>query len=205
MNPTDSHPTGVPPLTNPEHWNPNSETLVHPFADFLSQYQWEGMITIRFECGRMSKDNAGGQFQRKDLLCAFMNDLRKKWRIRKKEINWVAATEYGDTGTAHIHLIFSFHPLTSKGREFPNLDNFEKEALESLRHICRLQKIPDRSTNFHWAPTWENSKLVEYVCKMEFGRPDKHFEWSREGRAWEERSRSVILKAVIAEVEREFS
>jgi len=159
----------------------------HPETHFLNSYEWEGMITIRFESTDWKSKTDLGYGRREHLLRALMNNLRRKWNLNGKDINWVASTEFGISGAAHCHLIFSFNPLVRKGRISPQLTDFEGIVKESISHICREFQVPGRSIDVKWSPKYDDYGLVKYVCKKEFGHDDKHFIWSSEGRRWKKR------------------
>lgn len=179
----------------------NNTFSVHPEANYLKRYYWEGMLTLRFECASHSEDNPQGNARRRDCVRAFMNDLRKKWKVRKKQIRWISSTEYGSSGIAHCHIIFNFHPLTSKGIHAPCLSNLDEEANESLQRICEVQKITNNSVDLYWSPVTDSSRLVEYVLKIEYDRrfTDKEILWSVDGKAWSEEMAKLYVESFIRE------
>ena len=94
------------------------EFPIHPEAHFLTNYSWEGILTIRFESDAYSKDNNFAEARRRHLIGLLMGDLRRKWGKRKKQIYWVASTEFGRSGVAHCHIIFNFHPLMHTNKKW---------------------------------------------------------------------------------------
>lgn len=161
------------------------QLATHPEVYTLRQYSWEGMLTIRFESDSYASDNGIAEFRRDDLVETLMDNLvRYKWRKRHKNVYWVAATEFGESGVAHCHILFTFLPLTQKGKEIPDISNFEDEARESLNHVCGLCNCPKSSVNLNWQPKFDDYGLASYVAKKEPGREDKHFLWSTDGINW---------------------
>lgn len=173
----------------------------HPEAEFLKRYCWEGMITIRFESARMSQDNPHASARRKDMIRALMNDIRKKWKLRKKQIRWISSTEYG-SGNAHCHIIFNFFPITSSGKEAPCLANFVELAKECLDWICKVQKIDSKSIDFYWSPVTDSDGLVDYALKIESNRKfsEKEILWSIDGKVWAQEMLQFFVKAIDEEV-----
>lgn len=159
---------------------------VHPEAFFLRQYQWEGMITLRFESESHSKDTGKGSDDRNNFVKAFMNDLRKKWKVRENQIRWVSSTEYGESAKAHCHIIFNFHPLTSRGIQPPCLKSLSEEIKESVERICEIKFMDENSVEPHFAAANDSVGLVNYALKVEPSRKgfDKEILWSAEPGLW---------------------
>ena len=157
----------------------------HPEADFLWNYSWRGMITIRFESDLYSQGNGPGESRRMNFIRLLMDNLRKKWKLRKKQLYWVASTEFGKSGDAHCHIIFNFHALEIKGKIPPDLSNMEEELEESCRYITmNILEIFDTFIDLNWKPSFNDFGLVSYVCKKESGREYKDFIWSTGGDKW---------------------
>lgn len=167
-----------------KHDQRNHEYAVEPEMAFLQQFQWEGMITIRFEAAGWKANTDSGRSRRKHFVRALMNNLRAKWKVRDSDIYWVAATEWGASGAAHYHVIFSFLNLVSKGVEAADLTDFDQVLEESISYICKDQAVPARSIDFRWSPKYDDIGLVNYVCKTEPGYDYKDFEWSDNGSKW---------------------
>jgi len=159
---------------------------VHPESSTFQKFNWLGLLTLKFHSASYSKDDRAGQGHknRQQFLTDFMENLRAtKFKISDREFNWVACEEFGSSGMAHFHVLFSFDCLKDKGREdkIPQMDfaengDFDREGRESLVFTCQKLGIKPSSVVFHWSPMWENSGLVNYFSKIEFGRPEKSFE-----------------------------
>lgn len=156
---------------------------VHPEADTLRKIPWEGMLTIRFETDSYTADNDIAKFRRDDFVRVFMDNLiRYHWKLRHKHVYWVAATEFGESGQAHCHILFSFLPLTRLGREHPDLGFIDCMANNSLEHVCGLVGCPVLSVDLQWEIKFDDFGLVSYFAKKEPGREDdKHFIWNNDG------------------------
>jgi hypothetical protein len=153
---------------------------IHPEADSLRKIPWEGMLTIRFETDSYASDNDVAEFRRDDFVRVFMDNLiRYHWTLRHKQVYWVAATEFGKSGQAHCHILFSFLPLTRLGRDHPNLGFIDCMANDSLEHVCELVGCPIHSVDIQWEIKFDDFGLVGYFAKKEPGREDhKHFIWN---------------------------
>lgn len=169
-----------------EEFNENRHKYpIHPEAYSLKKYEWVGMLTLKFFSGSYSKDEYAGK-QRLTFLNAFMENLRGKMKISHREFNWVGVEEFGKSGMGHLHILFSFDYLREKGREdkIPTFDfsedgEFYQDSLESKNFICRKLSIIANTVDLHWVPQYENEGLVDYCCKVEPNRNEKHFEWSK--------------------------
>jgi hypothetical protein len=182
--------------------NDKKDYEVQPEYKFLQLYNWEGMITTRFEFGSLSKDNGAGAFRREGFVRALMNDLRKKWKLRKNQMYWAAAIEFGNNDIAHAHILINFYPLIVKGLEIPDLSNLSEILQESAERIRSLHRLPIRSVNSHWTPTFDSDDLVRYICKVEFARPHKVFYYSQHGKNWKKQLSEFVIEKVINSVER---
>jgi hypothetical protein len=156
----------------------SGQYATHPESHALRKFDWEGMITIRFESGEYSEDNNAGESRRESLVRLFLNSLRAKWGLRRDDIYWVATTEYGKSGVAHCHILFNFYQLHKKGKTIPKLHDLGNESEESLKYICDLLDMPKSSADVDWQPKFDNVGLVAYFAKKEEGRDYKHFIWS---------------------------
>lgn len=156
---------------------------VHSEAHQLRKIPWEGMLTIRFETDSYSADNDVAEFRRDDFVRVFMDNLiRYRWRLRHKHVYWVAVTEFGESGQAHCHILFSFLPLKRLGRELPNLGFMDCMANDSLEHVCGLVGCPILSVDIQWEIKFDDFGLVGYFAKKEPGRENhKHFIWNNDG------------------------
>lgn len=113
------------------------------------------------------------------------NLCNRKFKIKKSDLNWIACEELGQSGVAHVHLIFSFDHLRTKNRtdKIPKIDfdeekgGFWKEVVETTNYIWAKFRPNERSVDIHWSPKWLNNGLVNYFCKME-GREEKYFRFS---------------------------
>jgi hypothetical protein len=112
------------------------------------------------------------------------NLVRYKWHSRQKHIYWCATTEFGVSGVAHCHILFTFLPMERLGRIIPEISDFKEVATESLEHVCELVGCPTKSVDLDWQPKFDNFGLVGYFAKRELGRRYKHFIWSQDGDRW---------------------
>lgn len=153
----------------------------------LQDFQWQGLLTLKFHSYSHSKDDhkGDGRKNRFDFLTPFMDNLRIKLGISDREFNWFACEEFGFTGAGHLHIIFSFDYLKEKNRmdrikisDFSENGHFFQEGRETVEFICRNLRLNPGSVDFHWRPMWENEGLVNYFCKLEDGREPKMFNFS---------------------------
>lgn len=157
----------------------------HPEAHHLRKISWEGMLTIRFETDSYTADNDVAEFRRDVLVRTFMDNLiRYHWKLRHKHVYWVATTEFGDSGDAHCHILFSFLPAQKKGKEIPDLGFMDCMANDSLEHVCGLVGCPKSSVDIQFEIRFDDFGLVGYFAKKEPGREHKHFIWSTDGDKW---------------------
>ena len=168
----------------------------HPESLHLIKYSWEGMLTIRFEHGLYSSDTEIAQLRRDYLIRGLMNNLtHRKWRLRDHQVYWVASTEFGKSGVAHCHILFSFNPLKKANKSIPDLTDIKEKSLESLNYVCDTVECPRHLVNLDWIKKYCDSGLVAYVCKKEYGREDyKHFLFSNPAHRWAHQS---IEEAII--------
>lgn len=157
----------------------------HPEFEILKRIPWEGMLTIRIENDSYATDNAAAESRRDKLVGLFMDNLiRHHWRKRHKDVLWISVIEFGDSGIAHVHILFSFEPLREKGNPTPDLGFVQVAASDSLEHICGLLGCPIGAVEVHFELKFDNEGLASYVCKVEPGRDYKHFVWSAGGDRW---------------------
>ena len=161
------------------------ELPTHPEAHFLRKFPWEGMLTIRFASADYSVDNHGANSRRDAFVKEFMGHLiHYKFLQEKWHVYWVAVTEYGISGVAHVHIIFNFIPLESKGNEPIPFDSIEEDAMDSLNVTCDILGVSKKSVDLNWQLSFDDLGLVNYVTKIEPGKPDKHFLWSPDLKKW---------------------
>lgn len=161
---------------------------LHSYYEELEGYEWEGLVTLKFHSSSYSMEDSKGEGTKNRLyfLNKFMENLRVKFKISDREFNWFACEEFGFFGGGHLHVIFSFDYLKEKDRmdklkitNFSEKGQFFAQGRESTDHICRENGLNPRTVDFHWRPMWENTGLVRYFCKREFGREDKTFDFSK--------------------------
>lgn len=151
----------------------------HPESVIIRKLEWEGMITIRFEDTNYSGDNAAAQSRRRLFVKLLMNNLRRKWNLRRSDYVWVATIEWGMSNKAHCHILLNFNTLLYGGASRPDLRNFKQEAQESMEHVGDLLDILKGALDLDWQPTFDNYGLVHYFSKIEKGRESyKDFFWS---------------------------
>ena len=163
---------------------------VSPYAHTLHETEWMGLMTLKLYAHPYSKNSAQGQKYRFDFLGEVMENLcncSRKFGLKEAQLNWVACEEFGFSGVAHLHVLFSFDYLKSKKREdkIPKFNfseekgDFYRETLESVSFCWRKLNKNHSSVDFHWKPMWENEGLVNYFCKLENGMDEKDFIFSK--------------------------
>lgn len=163
---------------------------VHPFSDSLQKTEWMGLLTLKLHSHAYSKDDlhGGGRKNRFAFIAHVMKNLcNRTFRVKESELKWVICDEFGKSGVGHVHVLFSFDYLKAKGREdkIPKIDfsqekgDFYRQVLESANFFWRKLNKCHSTVNIHWRPMWENEGLVNYFCKLEDGREEKHFKFSR--------------------------
>lgn len=171
---------------------------VHSEFFGLQDYNWIGLITLKFHLYSYSKhDHQGkGRENRMKFFSLFMDNLRSKLGISDREFLWVVCEEFGFSRAGHLHALFSFDYLKEKNRmdrlkifDFSEKGDFWAEGQESVEFVSRKNGINSRTVDFNWRPMWENEGLVGYFCKKEFGHEEKFFEMS------EGIKKHVILRA----------
>ncbi len=160
---------------------------LHPESCRLKDFDWQGMITLKFHSSSYSKNDLRGigSKNRFAFVEAYMNNLRNKFRLSDREFIWVACEEFGKSGMGHVHIIFSFDYLRRKHRadKIPRIDfsesgHFPHEANEAKDYICRRLQIQNKSVDVKWSTQYHNEGLVNYFSKVEFDKHEKFFLWS---------------------------
>jgi hypothetical protein len=162
---------------------------LHSYHHTLEKYEWLGLLTLKFHSSPFSMDDSKGEGRKNRLrfLKKFMDNLRGvKLGISERKFNWFACEEFGFFGGGHLHIMFSFDNLSEKERmdklkisDFSEKGQFFTQSRESVDFVCREMGLNPRTVDFHWRPMWENTGLVGYFCKREFGREDKTFDFSK--------------------------
>ena len=161
---------------------------VHGYFFILQDYEWLGLLTLKFHSHYYSKDDRRGEGRKNrfNFINQLMDNLRIKLGISNREFNWFACEEFGFTGDGHIHVLFSFDYLEKKNRmdkvkisDYSEFGHFYQEGRESVNFVSKKLGLNPKSVDFHWRPTSENKGLVNYFCKLEFGREDKYFSYSK--------------------------
>ncbi len=87
----------------------------------------------------------------------------------------MAATEFGDTGSGHLHVLVSLDGLRQKGR----IEKMTSSpvSLPQMVEIVRAEMFP-KSLKIGCEPIKPDAEsqklLLSYVCKKEHGRDYKH-------------------------------
>jgi len=163
---------------------------VHPYASTLQKTEWMGLLTLKLHSRSYSMDDLKGEGRKNrfDFLDLLMENLQNsKFRIKPSEFNWVACEEFGISGDGHVHVLFSFDYLKAKDRKdkIPKIDfpeengQFLQELKESVDFFWRKLRESHSTADIHWSPMWKNEGLVDYFCKLEEGREEKHFKFSK--------------------------
>jgi hypothetical protein len=154
---------------------------VSPYFYTFSKADWEGMITIKFYESAFSKDSDSAHSKRRHFLDFFMGNLKTRMNISHGSFQWIACEEFGSTGVGHFHVLFSLENLTQgkkdkmKITDFSESGDFLSKLRESAGWIYRESSHMPKKLDIHWSQRWENIGLVRYFCKIEHGRPEKHF------------------------------
>lgn len=102
----------------------------------LIDYRWHGMFTLRFEASPFGSDTDGGRQSRKRFIRRLMGYLLRKWKLSKRDCNWVAATEISLNGNVHVHLIFNFSPVEYKNIRLPEHHEIEHDLPNAIEWLC---------------------------------------------------------------------
>jgi hypothetical protein len=179
------------PHTTPQGlrtYHPRGE--IHPYSYALRKHKWMGLLTLKLHDRAYSMDDSHrvGQKNRFEFLKLVMKNLcNRKFRVKESELNWFACQEFGISGQGHVHVIFSFDHLKAKARadKIPKIDfseergEFFNEVLETVNTLWMDLGKSAQSVDLDWSPMWENDGLVSYYCKLEDGREDKEFIFSK--------------------------
>lgn len=161
---------------------------VDSYAYAIGKDEWVGMLTLKLHDPAYSRDTIQARKNRFEFLKLVMENLcNRTFRLKETEFNWVACEEFGGSGQGHVHLLFSFDHLKAKGREdkIPKIDfsnekgEFFKQSLETIAYFWGKLGKRANSIDLNWRPMSENSGLVAYLCKLEEGRQDKKFLFSK--------------------------
>ena len=167
----------------------NYKGPVHPYASGLKNTEWMGMITIKFYDYQFFNGHKHGEGRENRFK--FAGDLMKNlcckaFKIKESCLKWVACDEFGEKDHGHVHIIFSFDYLKSKGRvdKIPKIDfsdekgEFFVKMNESANFLWEKLKKKVGKLDVHWKPMDENDGLVNYVCKIKFECEEKSFKFS---------------------------
>lgn len=156
----------------------NTVPEFHYFQRF--RYDWHLVFYSHNEGASFSSQSEAAFTQREGQVRDFLNRIQRLLGLRMKEMVFFAATEFGDTGNGHLHVLVSLDGLRQKCRleklaicaaSFPQaVENVRAEMLpKSLKIGCEpILFDPD-----------SQKRLLSYVCKMEQGRDYKHCFFSR--------------------------
>jgi hypothetical protein len=110
----------------------------------------------------------------------FLNRIQQRLGFRGKEMLFFAVTEFGSSGSGHLHILLSFDRLRKKdclgkvavaSLQLPQIveDVGKKMFPMSLKIKCKRVNPSPRS----------QTRVLSYVCKKEKGREFKHCFFSR--------------------------
>lgn len=154
---------------------------ISSYFDAFSETDWEGMITIKFYEFAFSRDGDLARSKRRYFLDHFMGNLKSRIKIPNNDFQWIACEEFGASGVGHFHVLFSLENLSQriinniKITDFSENGDFLSKLRESARFVCGKSADMPQKLDIHWSQRWENIGLVGYFCKIEYGRPEKHF------------------------------
>ena len=150
----------------------------------LYGYKWHGMISLRFEAMPWAANSEYGEQDRKTFAKRMMGCLRREWDLNRNDILWAASTEFGISGKAHIHLIFSFDPIRAKPIPIPGHQQVEEDLQEAISFLASEYGQSANAFDAHYAPAYYDKGLVAYVCTLEEGQDSKDFIWSKDLTKW---------------------
>ncbi len=172
--------------TYPEH-----HEVDQSYLHILEGFTWEGMITIKFHhWAYTSNDRLGfARDRRFDFGNQVMENLCNRWfGVKKTQMVWAITDEFGLSGDGHIHIVFSFDNLNSKGLERVSKIDFlndEGEFYEMLQDSCDFIRriinsdsdtvIGRNQIDCNWKAQWDNEGLCRYMTKLEDCKRDKEF------------------------------
>jgi hypothetical protein len=151
----------------------NTVPEFHYFQRF--RFDWHLVFYSHNENGKFSSQGEAAFTQREGQARDFLNRLQRRLGLRKKEMTFLATTEFGIAGRGHLHVIISLDGLRAKNRK-------EKLAFCAARfshavEIVRADMFPN-SLKIGCEPIMPDPesqlRLLSYVCKNEQGREYKH-------------------------------
>ena len=158
----------------------------------INMHQWVGLITVKFHHPEYTTEDRLGHSSKRRFEFAeqLMKNLCNRWfGVKQSHVIWVVTEEFGLTKEAHIHIVFSFDNLNSKGLDRVSRINFSEdegdfynnglESCEFLRNSInkdRRDKIRPNQIDFNWREQWDNEGLSRYMAKLEWPRKSKRIE-----------------------------
>ncbi len=156
------------------------EYETHPEFVSLMRVPFEFFVSITFGCERVRKSVS--EKMRRKRVSAFLEYLNERVQQRhpsiicgKKAVRAVWSVEYGelnDEDSAHCHLLLYLDERVADAVRFEVLADIEGVSAKGLSTF-------DFATLDVQAIHGAQASAVSYVCKIENGRQDKHFDFSK--------------------------
>jgi hypothetical protein len=156
----------------------NTVPEFHFFQRF--RYDWHLVFYSHKENGWFTSQSEAAFTEREGKARDFMNRLQRRLELRQKEMFFFATTEFGDTGSGHLHVLVSLDGLRQKGRveKMTSCDVRLPQMIEIVRPEMFPQSLKIGCEPIK--PEAESQKqLLSYVCKKEHGRDYKHCFYSK--------------------------
>jgi hypothetical protein len=156
----------------------NTVPEFHFFQRF--RYDWHLVFYSHKENGWFTSQSEAAFTEREGKARDFMNRLQRRLELRQKEMFFFATTEFGDTGSGHLHVLVSLDGLRQKGRleKMTSCDVRLPQMIEIVRAEMFTQSLKIGCEPIK--PEAESQKLLlSYVCKKEHGRDYKHCFYSK--------------------------
>lgn len=153
---------------------------VHPEMIYLMRIPFDFFVSVTFESVRVRKSVS--EKMRRERVSAFLEYLNERVLQRhpsivsgRKTVRAVWAVEYGDLDvedSAHCHLLIYLDERVADEVRFEVLADIEGLSGKKLSAF-------DFATLDVKAIRGAQASAVSYVCKIEHGREDKHFDFSK--------------------------
>lgn len=164
----------------------------HDCLGYLYKYNWVGFLTIKFyhkdySSSDIADESSNRRFEFANKLIE--NLCNRHFGVKKSQLIWVIAEEYGKSQLAHLHIAFSFDKLgeNALGRVsqigfssyFGDFYQRASESCDFLRCLLnegRDDKLRNNQIDLDWRPKFDDKGLCRYIAKLEWGRSYKRIE-----------------------------
>jgi hypothetical protein len=157
---------------------PNTVPEFHYFKRY--RYDWHLVLYCHDDGTFFGSQSEAAYTKREGQARDFINRIQRRLGLRQKEMIFFATTEFGDTGSGHLHVLISLDGLRQKCRSeklkrcserFPRIvDNVRATMFQSSLKIGCESIMPDDENQ---------QKILSYICKKEYQRDYKHCFYSR--------------------------